>query len=93
LIRSAKVSVLPPDFATKMRQKASRHRASDIAPGFCHSGLRSHMLFAACGSNEFAHEENGRGIFTNAFLQTLVEVGSEKTTYAELIKRIPDLHV
>ncbi|PVF99210.1 hypothetical protein CPB86DRAFT_814161 [Serendipita vermifera] len=64
-------------------------RATTIASGFQRSGLRSHVLLAACGAEESAKEEEGRGNFTKALLDTLVAFGADEMTYVDLIQRIP----
>jgi hypothetical protein len=66
-------------------------RGTSIAAGFLKSGLRSHVLLAACGADEEAKEENGRGYFTKRLLDTLEAVGADKVTYADLIQRIPSI--
>ena len=64
-----------------------------IAPGFLQTGLRSHVLLAACGADETAKEDRTimRGDFTKAFLETLRTIGADKVTYTDLIQRIPQL--
>jgi len=66
-------------------------RGTSIAPGFLKSGLRSDVLLSACGADESAKEEDGRGYFTKRLLDTLQAVGADKVTYADLILRIPSL--
>ncbi|KAF8993487.1 caspase domain-containing protein [Cyathus striatus] len=66
-------------------------RASAIAAGFTHSGLRSHVLLAACGAGETSKEKGGTGLFTTALLDTLMSVGADKLTYGDLIQRLPSL--
>ncbi|KAF8983561.1 caspase domain-containing protein [Cyathus striatus] len=66
-------------------------RASAIAAGFTHSGLRSHVLLAACGAGETSKEKGGTGLFTTALLDTLMSVGADKVTYGDLIQRLPSL--
>ena len=66
-------------------------RGTSIASGFLKSGLRSHVLLSACGAEENASEDEGRGYFTKRLLDTLEIVGADKVTYADLIQRIPSL--
>ncbi|KZV61919.1 hypothetical protein PENSPDRAFT_739635 [Peniophora sp. CONT] len=57
------------------------------------SGLRSHIILAACGRNESAYENPAtrRGYFTTAFLRVLEAAGTIPMTYAELIRRLGTL--
>jgi hypothetical protein len=64
------------------------NRATTILPGFLHSGLRSHVLLAACGAREKAKEEQGRGIFTKALLDMLYTVSADTITYTDVLLRI-----
>jgi hypothetical protein len=66
-------------------------RATTIASGFQRSGLGSHVLLAACGAEEAAKEEEGRGNFTKGLLDTLVAFGADEMTYVDLIQRMPCL--
>jgi len=68
-----------------------RNRGSSIAPGFLKSGIRSHVLLSACGAEEAAKEEEGRGYFTEQLLNALEDIGADRVTYADLIHRIPHL--
>jgi hypothetical protein len=79
---------IPPDLD---RNIWGGHRSTSIAPGFLRSGLRSHVLLAACGAEENAKEELGRGYFTKRLLATLEAVGADKVTYADLVQQIPSL--
>jgi hypothetical protein len=71
--------------------KTSDTRGTFVAHGFAHQGLRSHVLLAACGSEELAYETEGSGDFTAALLKTLKQYGAEKTTYKGCIHRFPTL--
>ncbi|CAE6447578.1 unnamed protein product [Rhizoctonia solani] len=51
----------------------------------------SHIHLAACGSEEKAYEENGRGLFTMALLKSIRAHGVDKITYHGLIKSLPSL--
>jgi hypothetical protein len=66
-------------------------RGSHVRPGFLHTGLRSHVLLAACGAKEQAKEVEGRGIFTKALLQVLSSVSADTITYTDLLQRIYEL--
>ncbi|KAJ7232711.1 caspase domain-containing protein, partial [Mycena rebaudengoi] len=66
-------------------------RASSIAQGFQTTGLRSHVLLAACMQGQEAKERQGHGAFTSALLRLLREEGVDKLTYKDVITRISDL--
>ncbi|KAF8607155.1 hypothetical protein BDV93DRAFT_520049 [Ceratobasidium sp. AG-I] len=51
----------------------------------------SHIHFAACGSDEKAWEERGRGVFTVALLKTIRGNGIDKITYRNLMTSLPML--
>ena len=55
-----------------------------VQSGFARKGLGSHVLLAACHSQEFAYEQRIRGVFTVALLDTLVDIGIDELTYATL---------
>ncbi|KDR74095.1 hypothetical protein GALMADRAFT_250859 [Galerina marginata CBS 339.88] len=60
-------------------------RAASIAPGFLHSGLRSHVLIAACSSSEFSVESTEHGNFSSAFLKLLRSVPPDKLRYRDIL--------
>ena len=66
-------------------------RSAVVHSGSAFMGLRSHVLLAACHSEEFAEELMNRGVFTKALFETLENVGIDNLTYAALIARMPDL--
>ena len=66
-------------------------RGTEVNAGFTHGGLRSHVLLAACGSEESAIERNGRGLFTQRLLDALMTFEIDKLTYAGLLQRMPRL--
>ncbi len=70
-------------------------RSSTIPAGFPRypslPGSRSFVLLAACSSSEVAWEDEGRGRFTKALLQTLQSSEGLDLTYSELMKRLPRL--
>ena len=59
-------------------------RGTEVHSGFARIGLRSHVLLAACRSQELAYERTSRGLFTVALLKTLMDIGIGKLTYASL---------
>jgi len=63
-------------------------RSANVAPGFLHTGLSSHVLLAACGASELASEVDGRGLFTTALLEVLTTMGAGRITYADLLRKI-----
>ncbi|VDB88738.1 unnamed protein product [Peniophora sp. CBMAI 1063] len=80
---------LPDDLDEDLLGKHDATRAA--APQKVAVGLASHVLLAACQSDEVAGEERGRGLFSQALLETLKAVGAEKVTYLDLRRRLPDL--
>lgn len=66
-------------------------RGLAVPTGWAKSGTRSHVFLAACREREKAHEENGRGLFTKALLETLRGVATDKLTYEDLMARIPKI--
>ncbi|KAF5342908.1 hypothetical protein D9758_015402 [Tetrapyrgos nigripes] len=66
-------------------------RASAIAKGSENTGLRSHVLLAACLPNQDAKERHGSGAFTSALLTLLREHGLDQLTYQGVIANLPDL--
>ncbi|KIM26234.1 hypothetical protein M408DRAFT_194109 [Serendipita vermifera MAFF 305830] len=79
-VRSAKIEKVIPDI-----RKGTR--GCEIAKGFLHTGLRSHVLLAACNENEKAREDGGRGEFTKRLIQTFVETGG-RVTYHDLLLKL-----
>ncbi|KZV61918.1 hypothetical protein PENSPDRAFT_658546 [Peniophora sp. CONT] len=60
---------------------------------FANSGLRSHVLLAACSPDQSAYEDCGtrEGRFTSALLHELETAGMDTLTYSELIRRLDKL--
>ncbi|KAF8875736.1 hypothetical protein CPB84DRAFT_441914 [Gymnopilus junonius] len=52
------------------------------------SGQSSHVLLAACGSSELAHESHGHGNFSFALLKLLESTSPEKLTYSSVLTRM-----
>lgn len=67
------------------------NRSSIIAKGFSHRDMRSHVLLAACGSDELSYETNARGDYTTALLSVLKASGASKLTYKGCMHRFPSL--
>ncbi|THV02695.1 hypothetical protein K435DRAFT_792310 [Dendrothele bispora CBS 962.96] len=63
-------------------------RASAVAKGYEKSGLRSHVLLAACMRGETAKEWGRRGVFTTQLLELLKEEGVDRLTYKDVITRL-----
>ncbi|KAG8679082.1 hypothetical protein FRC09_019273 [Ceratobasidium sp. 395] len=82
---------LPADVDQELFQTATQTRHAFISKGFANQDLRSHVLLAACGSEELAYETDGIGDFTAALLKTLKQFGADKTTYKGCIERLPTL--
>ncbi|QRV84736.1 ICE-like protease (caspase) p20 domain protein [Ceratobasidium sp. AG-Ba] len=55
------------------------------------SDQASHVHIAACGSQETAWEDEGRGVFTKALLSCISQNGAEKLTYRNLLDSLPKL--
>ncbi|CAE6387289.1 unnamed protein product [Rhizoctonia solani] len=51
-----------------------------------HTDQSSHIHFAACGTNELAIENEGRGVFTAELLKKMRESGVDNITYHNLMK-------
>ncbi|KAF8601175.1 hypothetical protein BDV93DRAFT_585909 [Ceratobasidium sp. AG-I] len=51
----------------------------------------SHVHLAACGSKELAREDEQRGVFTTALLQTIRACGADLLTYQNLMIKLPSL--
>ena len=67
-------------------------RGTMVHSGFAREGLRSHVLLAACHSDGVAYERTSRGVFTVTLLETLMKIGINKLTYANLFDvRMPPL--
>ncbi|KAJ1301208.1 hypothetical protein OPQ81_003618 [Rhizoctonia solani] len=56
-----------------------------------HTNQSTHIHLAACGDEEKAWEDNGRGVFTEALLKNLRAHGVDKITYHNLIVSMPNL--
>ncbi|QRV92055.1 ICE-like protease (caspase) p20 domain protein [Ceratobasidium sp. AG-Ba] len=72
-------------------QTSALGRSSAIPTGFAHRALRSHVLLAACGSNEVAWERDGRGEFTSALLSILGVPHLNQMSYSELMDSLPPM--
>ena len=81
-------SNMPVNLDQKVWSDGGGSRATEIAPGFARTGLRSHVLLAACGAMETARETGGRGVFTKALLTLLRRDGVEKLRYSDVLKRM-----
>jgi hypothetical protein len=57
-------------------------RGTEFNASFIHGGLRSHVLLAACDSEESAIEQKRRGLFTQRLLEALSIFEIDKLTYA-----------
>lgn len=66
-------------------------RKAKISSGFLNKGLRSHVLLAACSSQETAKEADHRGVFTTTLIKALETTGTDFITYTELIHQIGSL--
>ncbi|KDR80085.1 hypothetical protein GALMADRAFT_92295, partial [Galerina marginata CBS 339.88] len=57
-------------------------------PKFRFTGLRSHILIAACGPNEVARESASHGSFSFQFLRLLRSVPPDQLRYSEILTRM-----
>jgi hypothetical protein len=93
-VRSISIAEIPLDLdrdiwgASSMESNA---RSAALAGSFSTRGLESHILLAACGEEESAIEENGRGVFTKALLHVLESFGADNLTYQDVLHRLPIL--
>ncbi|KAE9397465.1 hypothetical protein BT96DRAFT_995803 [Gymnopus androsaceus JB14] len=69
----------------------SKLRVGTVAKGFEKSGLRSHILLAACMRDQHARESQRRGMFTSKLIALLKEAGVDKLTYREAITMLPEM--
>jgi hypothetical protein len=70
--------------------KVVKH-GSVVHSGFARQIFRSHILLAACRSQEFAYERTSR-VFPVALLKALVDIGIDKMVYVTLFDlRMPPL--
>ena len=82
---------VPASLDEKIWSEVPEDRAIAVAAGFAKAGSESHVLLAACRETEVAHEEDGRGAFTQALLATLRSVSTDKVTYQDIMERLPDI--
>ena len=77
-------SNLDQDIWNVFESSSGSERGTEVHSGFARKGLKSHVLLAACRSQELAYERTSRGAFTVALLKTLTDIGIDKLTYATL---------
>ena len=70
-----------------------QERKVDIATGFQHSGMASHVLLSACSSKQTSKENIilGRGRFTYALMSLLRNSDLNTMSYQDAISRMDDL--
>ncbi|KAF9480651.1 hypothetical protein BDN70DRAFT_920403 [Pholiota conissans] len=90
-VRAVKYRGSLPELPASPTQNQSTVRVIKVDPLHALSGLKSHTLLAACKSDEYAREANKHGVFTDALLKTLSKVDITKTTYKELLRKLPQL--
>ncbi|KAG8816674.1 hypothetical protein FRC17_000221 [Serendipita sp. 399] len=96
-VRSIRVTErIPEDLDRDIWGKAEEGREAETSRAAVSSGSgyyddTSHVLLAACASNEVAQEVNRQGAFTRALLETLTKDGIKNLTYDQLIKNLPIL--
>jgi len=84
-------SYLDQDIWVDFESSESFERGTKVPSGFARNGLMSHVLLAACHSQELAYERTSRGLFTAALLETLVKIGIDNLTYTTLLSLMPSL--
>ncbi|CCA76085.1 hypothetical protein PIIN_10085 [Serendipita indica DSM 11827] len=67
------------------------HCGHNLAKGFLHSSLSSHVLLTTCGTEEMAKEYDNGGAFTSALLKLLSSVCHSNVIYTKLIHHLPSL--
>ena len=93
MVRGIDVGNIPPDQDVWVDFESLKvsGRGIEVNANFTHGGLRSHVLLAACGSEESALEQSSKGVFTQKLLDTLTTYEIDKLTYADLLQRMPRL--
>ena len=85
---------LPPSYTIPiylLESQISPDGASSIPTAYEKTGLRSHVLLAACMRGQFAVEMQGRGAFTTALLTLLGQERYDRLTYQDVIMRLSEL--
>ncbi|KAF9477983.1 hypothetical protein BDN70DRAFT_836903 [Pholiota conissans] len=59
---------------------------------FAHHGLNSHVLIAACGMGEKAHEDGTHGRFSAALLKLLKSPSFDDLRYSDIFKHLGPIH-
>ena len=95
LVRGIDVANVPSDLDRDVwkdfESSNGSERGTVVNASFTHSGLRSHVLLAACDAEESALERKSRGLFTQGLLRVLMAIGIDKLTYADLLQQMPHL--
>ena len=93
LIRGINVGNVPSDLDQDiwMGFEGSERGTEVVAASFPFSRFRSHVLLAACGTDESTIEQRGRGLFTQALLDAFMTFEIDKLTYTDLLQRMPHL--
>jgi hypothetical protein len=93
--RLARVVDVPARVPTELDQRIWHDSLSirdiNTTAGFLQRGMQSHVLLAACGAQELALEDQGRGVFTHALLFLLTRIGADQIRYRDVLERIYDL--
>ena len=84
-------SGLDQDICIDFESSEGLERGIKIQSGFARKSYRSHVLLAACHSEDLAVERTSRGLFTDALLKTLKHIGIDKLKYTTLLDRMPPL--
>ena len=93
--RLARVVDIPTGLPSRLDQEIWHDTATDrdicVTHGFLQRGVESHVLLAACGAQELAIEDQGRGVFTQALLFLLTSVSPDNIRYCDVLKMIYEL--
>ncbi|KZV65120.1 hypothetical protein PENSPDRAFT_756783 [Peniophora sp. CONT] len=80
--------LIPPALDEDIWGNVPQDRSTTVLSGYFFSGMRSHVLLAACRESEHAREGSLQGMFTTVLLEALRGVAMDKLTYRDLMQRI-----
>ncbi|KIJ51154.1 hypothetical protein M422DRAFT_244344 [Sphaerobolus stellatus SS14] len=79
---------VPSDLDESIWSDVNTHHSISSSEGVLQRDFKSHVLLAACGAKEFAHERRGRGYFTEHLLDLFRTVGVENLTYVSVPQKL-----
>jgi hypothetical protein len=92
--RGPEASTVKARFFTPMTEAveaAAGESTGEGAEGMATEALPGMVLFSAATDSNPALEKNGRGIFTDALLRVMMDVGEQPMTYAQVARLTPPL--